>query len=295
MTGIFAVTLILAQFCNPVVASTLPNTIVCFVKNTEEFREIYEVKSGTELHIENANGDVKISKWRKPNVEVRAIKKTTHEKDELAKVHIEVTIGDAMEIRTKYLEKDVRVSIDYVIQIPEQMVVKEVETSNGDIGLIDTKGDSKVRTSNGDVNLRDVDGSVQVHTANGDVTAIDVSGMMQVETANGDVIIKGVATIIEATTSSGDISAAIKHIPDQGTSITTSNGSIDLYIDDKLNADISLATTLGKIMIQDLELRAKISTKTESSTVVNGIMGQGGNSLNARTSVGNINLHRLGR
>ena len=295
MTGISAVTLILVQLGNPVIASNLPNAIVCFAGNTEEFREMYEVKSVTELRVENANGDIKISKWRKPNMEIRANKKTTRGKGEFLKVQIEVITGDVMEIRTKYLEKDVRVSVDYAIQIPEGVFVQGIETSNGDIELIDIKGDSRVITSNGDVTLRSVDGSVRVHTANGDVTAMDVSGVMQVETANGDIIIKGAATIIEAATSSGDISAAIKQIPDQGTSITTSNGSIDLYIDDKLNADMTLATTLGKVVIKDSELKTKISAKTESGTVLSGIIGLGGNSLNARTSVGNINLHRLGR
>ena len=166
MTGIFAATLILAQFGNPAVTRTLPNTIVCFTGHTEEFHEVYEVKSGTELHVENANGDIKISTWRKPHVEVRAMKKTARGKDELAKVKIEVIIDDVMEIRTKCLEENLRVSVDYTIQIPEQVVVQQIETSNGDIDLIATNGDSKVITANGDVTLKKVGGAAQVHTAN---------------------------------------------------------------------------------------------------------------------------------
>ena len=173
--------------------------------------------------------------------------------------------------------------------------MQEIETSNGDIDLFDTNGGSKRITSNGDVTLRNVNGAVQVHIANGDITAIDVNSPLRLKTANGDIVIKGAATIIDAATSSGDISAAIKHIPDQGTCITTSNGSIDLYIDDNLSADITLATSLGKVRIQDPELQAKISTKIESGTVLSGIVGVGGNSLNAHTSVGNIGLYRLGR
>ena len=295
MTGIFAAILILVQIGSPAVTRALPNAIVCFAGYTEEFHEIYEVKSGTGLRVENANGDIKISTWSKPHVEVQAIKKTTRDKDELAKVKIEVIIGDVMEIRTKYLEENLRVSVDYNIQIPEQVVVQKIETSNGDIDLIATHGDSKVITANGDVTLEKVGGAVQVHTANGDVDVIDMIGSIQVKTANGDVNIKGATTIIEAATSSGDISAAIKHVPDQGTKIKTTNGSIDLYIADKLDVDITLATSLGKIMIRDLELQTKISAKTESTSVLSGALGQGGNLLNARTSLGNINVYRLAR
>lgn len=276
MISVLAITLVSCQLCNPAVSSMLPNTIIGFFEKTEEFRETYEVSPGTELQVINVNGDVELNTWDKDYVEVHAIKKTNHDRDELAKVQVEVVTGDVMEIRTEYLERNARVSVDYHIRIPEQVVVQRVSTSNGDIELKETKGDTRVMTSNGDVDLK------------------DVVGIVQVQTANGDIDTRGATAISEANTSNGDISAEIRLIPDEGSEIATSNGSIDLFVSGELNANLNCATSMGEVSIDDIDLQSQVTGRTGSSTLLKGVIGKGGALIRVKTSNGNIRLYGLG-
>ena len=275
MINIVAAILVSCQLCSPVVSSVLPNAIISFFEKTEKFHETYEVNPGTKLHIINANGDVDLKSWDKSYVEVNATKKTNRDKDELAKVRVEVTTGEVMEIRTEYLERNAHVSVDYRIRIPEQVMVQEVATSNGDIELKETRGDTKVMTSNGDIDLKGVVGTVQV------------------QTSNGDIEIRGATVVTEASTSNGDILAEIRQVSEEGAAIATSNGRIDLYLSEKLDADLASATSMGEVSIKDLDLESQFTARTGSTASVRGRIGRGGKTIDVQTSNGDIRLYRL--
>jgi DUF4097 and DUF4098 domain-containing protein YvlB len=227
------------------------------------------------LRLSNANGDIKMTTWVEDYVDVYAIKKTSRGKDELAKVQIEVAQGDVMDIETKYLEHNVHVSVHYTVKIPSQIVGQEIETSNGDIELSGMKGETEVVTANGDISIKDVSGSVQVQTSNGDVN------------------IEGAAIISEVTTSNGDVAAEIQQISEQGASITTSNGSIDLYIKEDLHADVTVTTALGEVAVRDVALRSRFTIRKQSSTLLKGLIGDGGSLLKVQTAMGDVTLHTL--
>lgn len=275
MTNIIALTLLAAQLSSPSVAGNVANTLFGFFEKTEEFRETYEVPSGTQMQVHNANGDIRISQWTEDFVEVYAKKKTNHGQEELSKVDIEVIIDDMMYIRTKYLEKNTRVSVTYTIRVPRSLVVQNVRTSNGNIELNGTRGDTEVMTSNGDIDLKDVEGTVYV------------------ETSNGEIDIEETAAVLEAHTSNGDVHVEIYSIPEEGTDITTSNGSIDLRINDQLNADINAATSMGKVYVKDLALESRFTATSVTSTVLKGKLGDGGSLINVGTSNGDVRLYGL--
>jgi DUF4097 and DUF4098 domain-containing protein YvlB len=117
---------------------------------------------------------------------------------------------------------------------------------------------------------------------------------VQVQTSNGDIEIKGATAIIEAGTSNGDILVEIQLVPEEGTEIATSNGSIDLYVSEKLNADLTTATSMGEVSIRDLELESQFTARTGSMTKVKGRIGSGGSLVDVHTSNGNIRIYRLG-
>ncbi|MGD9379007.1 MAG: DUF4097 family beta strand repeat-containing protein [candidate division WOR-3 bacterium] len=275
MINAFAVVLVIGQLCNPSLSSMLGNSIVSFFEKTEEFSEKYEVSPGTELVVTNRNGDVRIEKWDAEYVEVHTIKKTNHDRDELAKVKIEVLIGDRMEIRSEYLDKKARVSVDYRISIPSRVVVEEIQTANGDIKLRSTRGDTRAVTANGDIDVKDVIGTVYV------------------QTANGDIKVRTTSAITKATTANGDIQADIRALPDDGTAISTSNGSIDLLVSKVLNADLHCSTSMGEVEINGLDVKTRVATKAATFSQVKGRMGAGGPKIDAHTSNGDINIHGI--
>ncbi len=276
MVNALGVLLVLGQLGTSTMVGVLTSTLPGFFEKTEEIRETREVKPGTPLTVTNANGDILLRGWNKDYVEIHAIKKTHYGKDELAKVRVEVLVGEKMEIRTQHLEKNARVSVDYDIKIPYKLIVRKLFTSNGNIELEGTTGDTEAVTSNGDIELRNVAGTVQVRTSNGNID------------------IRGTSTIREATTSNGEVRAEIHSLAEDGATITTSNGSIDLHIDDKLNADLSSATSMGKVSLKDLFLHSRFTATSETSTLLKGKIGEGGRLINAHTANGDIRLSRMG-
>lgn len=270
-----AMLLMTVQMANPSVSVIMPNALFGLFEKTEEFRETYEVPRGMKMQVHNANGEIKISRWAEDYVEVYAKKKTNHGEAELAKVKIEVTIDDRMKIRTKYLEKNARVSVKYDIRVPEGVIVEEAKTSNGEIEIRGTEGDVRLMTSNGEIYVYDVRGTVSA------------------QTSNGEIEIKRANAVMEANTSNGEILVEIYDVPEGGTDISSSNGSIDVYIGDDLNADLRAATSIGKVQIRDVELRSRFTAISQASTVLTGEIGDGGRPINVNTSNGEIELHRL--
>ena len=275
MVSMIAALLVAAQALNPSISVIAPNALVGIFEKTEEFRQTYDVPSGTKVQVKNANGDIKISQWTEDHVEVYAKKKTNYGEDELAKVDVEVTVDDVMKIRTKYHEKNVRVSVKYDIKIPRGVIVEEVRTSNGEIELYGTEGNTKAMTSNGEIYVYDVEGIVSLHTSNGEIEVRRTSG------------------VLEANTSNGEVHVEVHSMPEDGTNISSSNGSIDVYISDEVNADLRAATSMGNVRIKDLELRSRFKVTSQASTLLTGEIGQGGGLISVSTSNGEIELHRL--
>jgi hypothetical protein len=275
MMSAIATLLMTAQFVNPSVSIMMPNVLFGFFEKTEEFRETYEVAPGTKMQVHNANGDIKISQWDEDYVEVYAKKKTSHGEEELAKVDIEVVIDDMMKVRTKYLEKNVRVSVKYDIKVPKEVVVHEVRTSNGEIELRGTNGDTRLMTSNGEVYV------------------VDVKGTVSAQTSNGEIEIKRTTAVLEANTSNGEVSVEIRNMPEEGTKISSSNGSIHVHISDDLNADLRAVTSMGNVQIRDVDLGSRFTATSQTSTLLTGEIGEGGRSINVSTSNGEIRIYRL--
>lgn len=236
---------------------------------TAEFCETCIVEPGTKIEVYNPNGNINISKWDKDFVEVYALKKTKHGEEELDKIKIEINTDNDIIVRTKYLEKNAKVSVDYTIRIPVDIFVHRIEASNGTIELHETRGDATVISSNGDINVKDVDGYINIRTS------------------NGDIFVKGSTRVLEAVTSNGSVDAEINTVSDNGINIITSNGSIKLRIADNLNADIAAETSNGKISIHD----AQFSIDKKSKTFLKGSINDGGGLIHAATANGNIGLY----
>ena len=275
MINTFAVALVVGQMCNPSVSTMLGNTVVSFFEKTEEFNETYTVSKGTELVLTNRNGDVTLKQWDKDYVEVHATKKTNHDRDELAKVQIEVIIDDKMEIWSEYLEQKARVSVDYRISVPSDVMVEKITTANGDIEINSTQGDTRLVTANGDVDVKDVEGTVHV------------------QTANGDIDVRTTTAIVKASTANGDIHADIRALPDEGTMIRTSNGSIDLLVSKELNADLHCATSMGEVDVKGIDMHVESARKTITSAQIKGRINDGGPEIDAHTSNGDINIRGI--
>jgi len=253
----------------------------------EEFHQTYTVEADTEVEVSNVNGIINISAWDEDYVDVRALKRTREDKDELDLVTIEVNTNDIMEIKTvvqKRTEEDSffsrifgeiyrrspKVTVDYTIKLPESVILSRASTTNGDIEVYGTHGDSYVKTTNGSITVEGTDGLIDAKSTNGSITI-----------TNG-------ALTKNARTTNGNIEASISNNFVDGTGISTTNGSIDLYLSPDINADIELRTVNGKISAGGFRMVVDTISKREFV----GTLGSGGKRITARTINGSISLNK---
>ncbi len=255
---------------------------------TETFDESYQVEPGTKLELRNKNGNVTIRRWDQSQVKVFA-KKKTHRGGKLENVKVEVTLGETMNIETIHLVRNPKVSVTYDVQVPAEVIVQYVDTSNGKISLEGTQGDVTVKSSNGKIEIEHVKGNIDAKTSNGKIEIADVDGFVNAQTSNGSVEIKEVTGVRGVKTSNGGIEVEIPAIGDKEVQIKTSNGAVKVYLSPELNANIEIKTSNGKITIEDLEIVASKISKNQ----VQGELGDGGPKIFVKTSNGKIDLHKL--
>ena len=275
---------------------------------TEEFYQTYQPAKGLKVNVSNKNGKVVIQTWEEDYIDIYAIKKTRKNEKELEKVEINLLEIDGLTIETKYLSEHPvpKVSVSYEIKVPEDVLLGDIQSSNGKIEIKGVRGESKLSTSNAKIIVYDFDGNLTLHTSNGPINVEDVTGTVTARTSNARITIEDVAKSVKATTSNGTIeiedSPIITEVITSNAKIRveiidlendvnfiTSNGEIKLYFSSSLNANIEATTSNGRINLSDLE----VITRSISKNSLSGRIGEGGYTIIARTSNASINLYSI--
>ncbi|HHE39030.1 MAG TPA: hypothetical protein ENL20_10735 [Candidatus Cloacimonetes bacterium] len=184
--------------------------------------------------------------------------------------------------------KNPKVFVEYVIKVPENMLLSSIQTSNGSIKIENVKGDAELSTSNGSIKVFNTEGNLILRTSNGSITADKISGSINAGTSNGSINVYKIDGTIDASTSNGSIKAEISFLNDDA-EFSTSNGSIKLYLNPELNADILASTSNSGIKLHDIE----ITTSDFSKNYLKGKIGKGGKQIRAKTSNSSINIYEL--
>lgn len=237
---------------------------------TEEFSQSYRVRSGTPVAIYNPNGDVTMTGWDENVIEINARKESIHGQEALDEVDIYIDIAGEMIIRTEHPSGARKVTVDYDIKVPEDLLVKHIECSNGNIILDGLMGNPVLLSSHGIIQ------------------ASNINGIVMARTSNGDINIKAVKGLEDLITSNGNIEAELPDLHDH-IAIKTSNGSIKLALSPDLAVDLTAKTSNGSITIQDIN----IDTEKLDKTSLAGSMNGGGLQVNMTTSNGSVELSRL--
>ncbi len=238
---------------------------------TDTFEETYPVVAGARLDVQNQNGSITIVATDGNSIVVRAVKRTIYGKSEFDKIQIEVTKGDPFTVVTKVLRVPARVSVDYELSVPRSMLVRTVVTTNGP------------------VEATGVQGRMELHTSNGSVTAQNIDGAVRAVTTNGNVTLRKVAAITGATTTNGNIECEVPALDGTAVDIHTTNGSVTLWVAPDLPATLEASTTNGNVETDGVTL----NNATESKHSIRGDLGVPKGILSARTTNGNLTVHRL--
>jgi DUF4097 and DUF4098 domain-containing protein YvlB len=232
-------------------------------ESTEIYSENFTLEENALVTVRNTSGDISIVTWGKEYVEVNATKKTTWGKSELDKVEVRVTTTPGnMVVETAIVQKNARVSVQYDIKLPRNVIMNSVEVENGDIHLEDTNGSTIVTTSLG---------SIRIKNTSGYLTATADSGKIELEGTTGGAKLVTSNSGIYVNKADGDISA------------TASNGAIEVR-DSK--GDVTLDTSNGHISVTDLD-GFVVRARTSNGPI--DVHGAGGVQM-AETTNGNIDI-----
>ncbi len=159
-------------------------------------------------------------------------------------------------------------------------------TSGGSITLEECRGEADVDTSGGSIRIGRVDGPVRAETSGGSITIDQARGTVDAHTSGGGIRVQEVKGAIDASTSGGSIRATITEQPGADCHLSTSGGSVDVYLSGGVAVDVDAR---GNRVSSDLKIEPTGPyTKSRKVGTING----GGPLLELRTSGGSVRIHR---
>ncbi len=221
------------------------------------FSQVYEQKyplpSGGSFELVNVNGSVQVDGWDRDEVEVRAVKTTTGDERDLARVEIQVDSAQGhVAVRTRYPQgSGVEVAVEYHVRVPYRVLLGGVETVNGNVLVRGVDGNGDLRTVNGDVDVSESSGRFSAHTTNGSIRLklrkLADSGPMALETVNGSVVLAlphDAHAALNALSLNGDFSSQLP--------VTSNSSAVGRGVSGMIGAGgcrISLRTVNGGIRV----------------------------------------------
>jgi len=243
-------------------------------EHQEEFQKVLPLSSQGTFNLKNVNGTVSISTWKEAKVEIKALKKTNKEAENLQKVKIEVTAAaDSVSVDTVYPKLgNTGVSVDYDIKVPEGVNLGQISSVNGNVDITGPFGRVSAGTTNGGVHLENASGNLELETTNGDVKAINIAGPIDAHTTNGSITLE--LTKLDA-----------------GITAKTTNGSVLLRLSaaQEINAMLEAETVNGSI---SFDVPVTLQSLDKSRHHLRGQIGQGGPQISLHTVNGSIRLTR---
>jgi hypothetical protein len=227
------------------------------------------IPAGDAIEIRGVNGNVTAT--RAPGHEVRVMANKSARRSDRDDVRIEV------------VEHAGGVTICAVYPTPPRSQPNECRPGGG-----------RHSTQNNDVR---VDFTVEVpaavvflgRTTNGNVAATGLASDASVRTTNGNIRLETSGTG-SARTTNGRIDAVLGRADWDGVAeFRTTNGSVTLSVPAGLNADLRARTTNGRID-SDFPVLVRGTINRRS---LNGVIGEGGRTLEVRTTNGSIRLREL--
>jgi|SRR5579863_194987 len=279
---------------------------------TADFHYSYPLKSGGRLSVENFNGSIEIASWDQGSVDISGVKYAgTPELRDAIKIDV-VNAADSIHVRTvRPSERHGNMGAKYVIKVPRKIELEHITSSNGTIRVNDIEGPAHLRSSNGGIHAIKMQGNLDAQTSNGGIEVMDLEGSAVLRTSNGRVRAEGVRGSLEADTSNGGITVHLAQA-DTGrpVKLDTSNGSIDLTMDNNNRNDVYASTNNAGITVRmPASIAARLRAHTSNGSIssdfevkaqgeiskhrLEGTIGEGGPVLDLSTSNGSIHLEKL--
>jgi DUF4097 and DUF4098 domain-containing protein YvlB len=232
------------------------------------FDQSFPLAAGGSVSIENVNGDVTIEVWDRDEVRVQAVKSASST-ELLEGLKIEIDASDSsVRIETDYpstrwsrhehgeehgQRQSTSMQVEYTLTVPRSAAVDDVDLVNGSLS---------------------VDG---------------VEGGVAAETVNGQIVVRRAAGGFELSTVNGGIELYAELLGrDERVVMESVNGTLDLYLDGSVGADIEAESVNGKLR-NDFGIEVRKGKYVGSD--FSGSVGGGGSRVSLETVNGSIAVH----
>ncbi len=164
----------------------------------ERFEQTYPLSSNGKIRVSNINGSIKIEAWDRSEVKLEAVK-IADSRERLSEFSVKINSQpDYLEIQTEYERqnnrqygKNQKTEVQYRLTVPQNAVLDEIETVNGEISISNMINTTKASAVNGKVIGLNLQGTAKLSTVNGTVEAdfdrLQTSGRISLDTVNGTV------------------------------------------------------------------------------------------------------------
>lgn len=242
----------------------------------EQFNREFAFSPGGILRLENSVGEIEVTGWDQPRVEITAVKKVRYRDDPerarelLKKIDIEVKrSGDEIKI-----ESDIPEGYDLgggwtlgkLLKLGKMANDPKVAGINFKIKL-PRRTDLKIEQSVGELEVSGITGEVRVENSVGELSLTDISGELGAETGVGEI--------------------NLRHISGPA-DVSTGVGEITLYIPADAAVELDASCGTGEI---DCDLPLEVKGKVFSKSLQGKING-GGPCIELSTGLGEINIKK---
>jgi len=224
----------------------------------DEIQKSYTLAPGARVELSDINGAISIETSDTTTADVYIVR-TGASQEALNRRKISVE-ADANGLRIHGAKGDVGFFSRLFGSNPSERIALKLPR---EISLI-TKG------VNGSLVVGDLDGSVEVHSINGRVQIAGTSGSVDFKGVNGNIVV------------------GLKQLNGGGVSIGSVNGSIELRLNEGLNADLDTHGMNGRVMSELSEVQIVRNRRGNYSARI----GNGGSMITANGINGNIRLTR---
>jgi len=205
----------------------------------------------------------------------------------LCKAEVE---GDSLRLVTEPKPRPgaVDLNVAYEIGVPAGTNV-EIETTRGNIYVVENCGDVNVRSAVSDIEIRSAQGIVRAQTTSGRIDLLDAAREAMLRTVNGNVRAIFGGHLLVANTVNVNIDVRLPRPGVRGCDLTTTNGDITLSMHPGCSAEVNAITRQG-VVRSDFEVVPL--SGGQKPTELRGFIGQSETQLTLSTFAGDILIGR---
>jgi DUF4097 and DUF4098 domain-containing protein YvlB len=216
------------------IACLLAVSVPAAAQQTERFARKVKLDQNGRVSVKNVAGDIMVTAGSGDEVSIEAVKRTSGDPAELARMHIVVTEHPGrVDISTDYaangfFSRTERVSVDYTVTVPSTAGV-DLRSVSGNVRVADVKGTVRAQTVSGGVTASNTPKLEQVKAVSGDVELMDIEAddQLAVDTISGRVrAMRLKARSVDVKTISGRLE--LDHVVCDRFSVHAISGTIEL-------------------------------------------------------------------